>query len=182
MHTHEQTIQKAHVVCHIFEDDGVFPNNNKLPVMVYKGAFLLHPSEDGSVIKRVFESHNWKNSWEDGIYDYQHYHSITHEVLGVVCGKADIQLGGPEGVCVELVRGDVVVIPAGVAHKCLMSSKDFSVVGAYPDGMDYDLNNGETGERPKADENIRNVKIPATDPVYGDSGPLIEHWIEDQSS
>lgn len=176
MHIHEQTIQKAHVVCHICPGDEVFPNNEKLPAMVYKGAFLLHPDDDGSVIKHVFESHNWKNAWENGIYNYQHYHSNTHEVLGIVCGKADIQLGGPEGVCVELVRGDVVVIPAGVAHKCLEASKDFSVVGAYPDGIDYDLNKGEDGERPKADENILRVKLPATDPVYGDVGPVIEHW------
>ena len=54
MHVHDQVIQKAHVVCHIFEDDGVFPNNEKLPLMVYKGAFLLHPDEDGSVIRQVF--------------------------------------------------------------------------------------------------------------------------------
>ena len=176
MHVHDQVIQKAHVVCHIFEDDGVFPNNEKLPLMVYKGAFLLHPDEDGSVIRQVFESHNWKNTWEDGIYDYHHYHSVTHEALGVVCGKADIQLGGPEGVCVELLRGDVVVIPAGVAHKCLEASKDFLVVGAYPGGAEYDLNKGYEGERPKADENIRKVEAPATDPVYGDTGPVIEHW------
>src|SRR5688500_13211330 len=100
MHVHDQTIQKAHIVCHIFEDDGVFPNNEKLPAIVYKGAFLLHPEDDGSVIKQVFESHNWKNAWENGIYDYHHYHSVTHGVLGVVCGKADVQLGGPAGVCV----------------------------------------------------------------------------------
>lgn len=176
MHIHDQTIQTAHVTCHILQDDGTFPNNPELPVMVYKGAFLMHPDDDGSVIKRVFESHNWTNSWEGGIYDYHHYHSTTHEVLGVVCGKADIQLGGPEGVCVELVRGDVVVIPAGVAHKCLECSNDFSVIGAYPGGKSYDLNTGKDGERPETDRNIRQVSLPSTDPVYGETGPVSENW------
>ena len=176
MHQHEQTIQKAHVVCHYFNDDGTFPNNTALPLIVYKGALFLHPSEEGEAIKKIFEDNGWKNCWEDGIFDYHHYHSITHEVLGVLKGKADVQLGGPEGACVELVRGDVVVIPAGVAHKCLVSSSDFSVVGAYPDGSEYDMNYGKEGERPTADENIRSVPIPGTDPVYGSTGPLISQW------
>jgi uncharacterized protein YjlB len=176
LHSHDQTIQTAHVICHTFDDDGTFPNNSKLPVIIYKGAFLLHPDEDAPAINEVFEKNNWKNSWEAGIFDYHHYHSITHEVLGVVCGTADIQLGGPEGVCVEVVRGDVVLIPAGVAHKCLKASGDFSVVGAYPNGKDYDLNKGQPGDRPKADENILRVELPDNDPVYGTIGPLKEHW------
>lgn len=176
MHPHEQTIQKAHVVWHYFEDDGTFPNNPKLPLIVYKGALYLHPSESGDAIKKVFADHGWTNSWQDGIFDYHHYHSNTHEVLGVFCGKADVQLGGPEGKCVELVRGDVVVIPAGVAHKCLEASADFSVVGAYPEGQEYDMNYGKPEDRPSVDDNIKKVPLPLTDPVYGDDGPLVGKW------
>ncbi|HEY1024581.1 MAG TPA: cupin domain-containing protein [Sphingobacteriaceae bacterium] len=178
MYQHDEIIQKAHVVCHKCADDGSFPNNPVLPIMVYKGALLLHPEQDAPAVKKIFEEHGWSNSWEAGIYDYHHYHSVTHEVLGVICGKAEVQLGGPEGVCVELVRGDVVVIPAGVAHKCLSSSKDFRVVGAYPEGRNYDMNYGREGERPRVDDNIRNVSVPDTDPVYGSEGPLIKNWKE----
>lgn len=171
-----QLIQQAYEVIHVLEDDGTFPNNAALPLLVYKGALLLQPGDDDSAIKKVFESNGWTNSWVNGVYDYQHYHSVTHEVMGVYCGIADIQLGGPHGVCVEVVRGDVIIIPAGVAHKCIKCSDDFSVVGAYPDGKDYDTNYGKEGERPKADENIARVPVPDKDPVYGKQGALNQNW------
>jgi len=171
-----QLIQQAYEVSHILKDDGTFPNNAVLPLLVYKGALLLQPGDDESAIKKVFESNGWTNPWVDGVYDYHHYHSVTHEVMGVYCGTADIQLGGPHGVCVEVLRGDVIIIPAGVAHKCLKSSEDFSVVGAYPSGRNYDMKYGKDGERPMADENIANVPIPGKDPVYGAEGPVKQIW------
>lgn len=171
-----QLVRQAYEVCKVLEDDGTFPNNASLPLLVYKGALLLHPADEPKAIEKIFESNGWTNSWVDGVFDYHHYHSQTHEVLGVFCGVADLQLGGPHGVCVELVRGDVVIIPAGVAHKCLKSSNDFSVVGAYPEGKSYDMNYGKEGERPAADENITKVPLPAKDPVYGTSGGLNEFW------
>ncbi|MGX5687534.1 cupin domain-containing protein [Arcticibacter tournemirensis] len=166
----------GHVVNQIIKDDGIFPNNPNLPVMVYKGAIQLHPDDEPECILALFEKNNWKNGWKNGIYDYHHYHSNTHEVLGIFCGVADVQLGGPEGICVELNRGDVVVLPAGVAHKSLSSSDDFLCVGAYPVGAEYDINYGEENERARAIENISKVKVPLLDPVYGESGPLPEHW------
>ena len=50
------------------------------------------------------------------------------------------------------------------------------MIGAYPEGKDYDLKKGEDGERPDADQNILQVSVPSADPVYGDTGPLIENW------
>ena len=171
-----QLILKAHVVCHLLKDDGAFPNNARFPLILYKGAIHLRPTDDVNTVRNIFESHKWSNSWEGGIFEYHHYHSLTHEVLGVYCGKAELQLGGPTGVCAEIIRGDVIVIPAGVAHACLLSSSDFKVVGAYSDGLQYDVNYGKDNERPKADENIRKVSLPDLDPVYGENGPLIENW------
>lgn len=171
-----ELIQQAYVTSHVLENDGNFPNNSKLPLIIYKGAFHLHPTDDAGAIKAVFEENGWTNSWVDGIFDYHHYHSTTHEVLGIVCGHADVQFGGPGGVCAELVRGDVVIIPAGVAHKNLGSSEDFACVGAYPDGRDYDMNYGKPEEKPKAEENIAQVPVPEKDPVYGDVGSLQECW------
>ncbi|CAM4941670.1 unnamed protein product [Rotaria socialis] len=54
----------------------------------------------------------------------------------------------------------------------------FSVVGAYDtDGKDYDMNYGQNAEeRSKAEENIKQVKVPRIDPVVGDNGGVIQHW------
>lgn len=166
----------GHIVNQLIDDDGLFPNNPQVPVIVYKGAIQLHPDDEPECMLELFGKNNWTNGWKNGIYDYHHYHSTTHEVLGIFCGTADVQLGGPEGICVELSRGDVVVIPAGIAHKNLDSSADFLCVGAYPDGSEYDINYGKESERAEAIENIRNVKTPLLDPVYGENGPLHEHW------
>ena len=70
----------------------------------------------------------------------------------------------------------VIVIPAGVAHQSISASNDFGVVGAYPDGRDWDLLRGLPGERPKANHNIGTLPIPDNDPVYGAEGPLRRIW------
>lgn len=170
-------VQQAYTATHYFEDDGVFPNNEKLALVIYMGAFHLLPEDSAEKIEQVFESYNWTNGWRDGVYTYHHYHSTAHEVLGIYCGTAKIQLGGPKGVIVEVTRGDVLVIPAGVAHKNLECSEDFRCVGAYPDGQQPDINYGESGERLLAFENIRTVPLPLQDPVYGDAGAIKECWL-----
>ena len=166
----------GHLATHIFEDDGKFPNNPRLPALVIKGALHLHPDDEADCIAQLFKKNSWTGSWKDKIFDYHHYHSKTHEVLGVFCGTADIQLGGPEGTCVELCRGDVLIIPAGVAHKSLAASNDFLCVGAYPKEGAYDINYGNDGERPLVLENIAKVPMPTTDPVFGGAGPLLDCW------
>ena len=76
-----------------------------------------------------------------------------------------------------LAAGDVVVIPAGVAHKSLGAGNDFVVVGAYPRGQEgYDMCRGKREERLQADRNIVSVPLPGADPLYGPDGPLTEHW------
>jgi uncharacterized protein YjlB len=97
-------------------------------------------------------------------------------VLGVYKGDARVQFGGEEGPTLMVEAGDIVIIPAGVAHKNINSSHDFRVVGAYPAGQSWDMNYGKEGERPAADNNIIAVPNPRTDPVYGDMGPLKKIW------
>jgi uncharacterized protein YjlB len=70
----------------------------------------------------------------------------------------------------------VIIIPAGVAHKNLNSTNDFRCVGAYPVGQHYDMNYGKKHERPEADNNIRKLPLPPTDPVYGLNGKLFTFW------
>ena len=78
----------------------------------------------------------------------------------------------------DLGPGDVVIIPAGVAHKNLGSTGDFGVVGAYPQRQIPDMNYGRPGERPRTDSNIRRIALPKADPVFGLAGPLMEKWGE----
>ncbi len=157
------------------QEDGVFPNIC-LPVLLYKGALdipLLFPATH---VKHWFEKHGWSNSWDAGIFEYHHYHSITHEVLGIYKGHTKLQLGGPAGPVIFIEKGDVLVIPAGVAHKNLGAENSVGVVGAYPDGRNYDMNYGKPGERPRTDENIKNVPVPANDPVFGRDKGLSSIW------
>jgi uncharacterized protein YjlB len=49
-------------------------------------------------------------------------------------------------------------------------------VGAYPPGQSWDMNYGKAGERPAAGQNIGQVPLPQTDPLFGSRGPLIDHW------
>jgi uncharacterized protein YjlB len=159
---------------YLLADDGVFPNS-RLPVLHYRKALKLPIIFPAASVKNTFRSHGWSNSWRMGIYTYQHYHSITHEVIGVVKGKTTLQLGGEHGKRVTVRKGDVLVIPAGVAHKNLGKEKAVICVGAYPDGKDYDMNYGRPGERPQADKNIAAVPLPQTDPVFGTDG-LTNIW------
>jgi uncharacterized protein YjlB len=113
----------------------------------------------------------------NGIYDYHHYHSTAHEVLGIARGSARVQFGGPQGLAVEMAAGDAVAIPAGVGH-CLLSGEDLVVVGAYPAGQDWDLCRATSTDCAKALENIPWVPLPQLDPVLGASGPVTICWAD----
>jgi uncharacterized protein YjlB len=164
------------VLAHSLKDDGIYPNNERLPLLAYQAALRLPEHNPAAVFEALFGTHQWSGSWRNGVYGTHHYHSTAHEVLGVYGGAAQVQFGGEQGVVLSVSAGDVVVIPAGVAHKNLGASGDFRVVGAYPRGQRWDLCYGEPGERPGADQNIARVPLPEADPIYGTNGPLIEHW------
>lgn len=159
----------------IEENEG-FPNNSKLPVLLYSAALPFTGKDSPRDIEYLFKSNGWEGTWTDGVYDYHHYHSTAHEVIGVSTGTARIQLGGPFGMVFKVCKGDVLFIPAGVAHKCIIASEDFKCVGAYPKGLEYDMKYGKTDERPEADKNIKAVPLPTTDPVFGTDGPLLMYW------
>src|ERR1700760_578748 len=112
----------------VLQDDGVFPNS-PLPVLLYREALDIPLFFPATHIRHVFEKHGWSNSWDDGILHTHHYHSVTHEVLGIYEGETILLLGGPRGKKIKVEKGDVVVIPAGVAHKNLGPADDVGVVG-----------------------------------------------------
>jgi uncharacterized protein YjlB len=167
--------KKSEAKLFFLDDDGRFPNS-PLPVIYYPAVLRYSSLLPYYRFKRLFAENNWKNSWKDGIYDFQHYHSTTHEVIGVCKGKTTVLLGGDNGIKLHLSQGDALIIPAGVVHKNLTPGNSFTCIGAYPDGRDYDMNYGNFVERPKADENIRSVPIPQKDPVFGSGGELKNNW------
>lgn len=151
------------------------PNNQQLPLLLYRQVFSDSSNLERQ-FKEAFAQHNWRGSWTNGVFDYHHYHSKSHEVLGVAAGSAIIVFGGPEGKEVEVKAGDMVVLPAGTGHCRKSASSGFSVVGAYPGGQeDYDICTEEDDMEEKK-QNIKQVPLPGADPIAGKEGPLLQHW------
>ena len=169
--------EDANVEAHLLEPHESFPNNPQLPVLLYRAAFRLPGYGDAAgTIEKAFRRNGWSSGWRDGLYNYHHYHSTAHEVLGCYAGKSRVQIGGPQGPVLDFARGDVLVLPAGAAHKSIETSKDFSVVGSYAQGRSYDMRRGRPEELAQANEQIEAVPLPERDPVFGSGGPLFRHW------
>lgn len=164
------------VTLYYFEPSGFIPNNPTFPVLHYKQVFKHNEHNIG----KIFRSHNWRNSWVDGIFSYHHYHSDSHEALGIMKGSALLQLGGEHGSKVILNAGDVLVIPAGTGHKKLSGTPDLQVLGAYPNGQHYNTKRDTEEDFLHSTEEIINAPFPHKDPVFGARGPLTEIWKRNQ--
>ncbi|MGY3440265.1 MULTISPECIES: cupin domain-containing protein [unclassified Bradyrhizobium] len=158
----------------VFEDDGLVPNN-PMPFLVYKGAVDIADNPEAT-IEQLFASNGWGAMWRNGVFDYTHYHATVHEVLGVARGSARVQFGGEQGRVLDITAGDVAILPAGTGHRCLSASDDFCVVGAYPPGPPMQITRPTPENHVKALKTIPLVAIPATDPVLGKTGPLLQLW------
>ena len=155
---------------HTFEDDGSIPNS-RLPVLIYHGA--VDSGAGAGAYEDLFAGHGWVGGWRDGIFPFHHFHSTAHEVLGIAAGTVDVVLGGPQGRRFQLSAGDVVVLPAGTGHRNVGSSSDLLVVGAYPNGMRWDLRRGDPAEHDEVLANIARVPVPDEDPVRGGQIPWV---------
>src|SRR5687767_7495390 len=89
-------------------DDGVFPNNAQLPLIVYREAVTLPDEDPAAGFEALFAANHWPPAWRYGVFGYHHYHSTAHEVLGIFRGHATVQFGGDEGVVLSVRKGDVV--------------------------------------------------------------------------
>jgi len=166
--------RKPHAVR--FKDDGLVPNHPRWPLIIYRGAVGLDERHDpAAVIEDLLEANGWGGSWRNGIYDYVHYHSRIHEVLGIARGKGRVRFGGNRGRIFTLKAGDVAILPAGTGHQCLSADHDFLVVGTYPAAGNYDECTA-LEDRPRALKSIPKVPLPRKDPVYGTGGPLAKLW------
>jgi uncharacterized protein YjlB len=145
--------------------------------VIYRNAVMLLGSFDpAAVFEEIFAANHWRDSWRDGIYDFLHFHTMTHEVLGIARGNAKVQFGGAKGRVLAVKAGDVVVLPAGTGHRRMSASKELLVVGAYPQTGRYDQPRPDEADHEKALASIRKVKTPRADPVYGKEGPLLALW------
>ena len=160
-----------------FKDEGLIPNHPRWPLVIYRGAVKLSGDFDpAAVFEDLFAGNGWGDSWRDGIYDYVHYHSRIHEVLGVARGSAVVRFGGGKGRTLKIAAGDVVILPAGTGHQCLSATRGFLAVGAYPPNGTYDECGPTPQEHARAVKRIAEVARPRKDPVYGAKGPLLELW------
>ena len=81
-----------------FKDDGEIPNNARFPMIFYRSPVKLRRDFDAAaVFEDLFEANGWQDSWRDGMYDFLHFHTHTHEVLGIARGTVRAEFGGTKG-------------------------------------------------------------------------------------
>jgi uncharacterized protein YjlB len=113
------------------------------------------------------------------VYKRPHYHSTAHEALVILEGWAKLLIGGKKiGKEIDVLEGDVIIIPAGVMHQSLERGgfSPLLVAGMYPFNQKYDMCGPNRKDFAKARKNIFNVWTPMTDPIFGPSGILPELW------
>jgi uncharacterized protein YjlB len=153
--------------------NGWMPNNEHLPVLLYRRAFAPSGSL-ADLMEQAFQKNAWPPQWRNGVYDFHHYHSTAHEVLGFAGGSARLMLGGEGGHEITVEAGDVAVLPTGTGHCRISADSQFLVIGAYPADQTWDI--CRTAPDATAIERMRRLPFPNSDPVSGAAGELVTAW------
>ncbi|MFU2316851.1 cupin [Rahnella sp. PCH160] len=159
----------------IDKPDGGVPNNT-LPVLIYHRVIPPETIDNASYLEHLFHSNGWPPQWRYPVYTFTHFHSNTHEALGVFSGTARLQLGGEHGKMIDVKVGDVLLLPAGIGHKQISADEDFMLVGAYPPDIKADLCHDELPLLAARTKAVKAVPLPATDPVTGHSEGSLLVW------
>lgn len=163
-----------------FVDDGIVPNS-RYPALIYRGVCDWSEEPDADEAQEHLDDivlrHGWYADWVGSVYKRVHYHSTAHEALVVFCGTAMLEIGGRRlGMTCAMGPGDALVLPAGLGHRRLSSSADFTVFGLYPKDQKWDLQWDWEKSRAASLRRIAKVPLPAQDPFYGRFGELQKQW------
>ena len=173
------TVNDPAVITHLLAASGAIPNHPRWPLLVYPGAVAVAAPDPAAAFEKLFDDNGWPAAWRNGVYPFHHFHCDAHEALGVYSGEVTVQFGGDAGVVIAARAGDVIVLPAGTGHKKLSSRGALGIVGAYPAGQSPDMCTPLLSSLQRSVAAVARVARPQRDPVYGDSGPLLTHWLPD---
>ncbi|OAL03010.1 cupin domain-containing protein [Phaeosphaeriaceae sp. SRC1lsM3a] len=169
-------LSSLRISTHLIPSHSLIPNTtpHSHPLFIYHSAYP--PSTSPSTIESHLPLNRLTPQWRYTMYSTSHFHSTTHEVLCVFSGRAKLLFGGeanPGKVEAEVSAGDVLVVPAGVAHRLVEDVEGgFSMVGAYPKGCSWDMCYGKGGEGDLSWK-VGDVKWFEKDPLYGEDGPVL---------
>lgn len=179
------SLDKLRVSRHHIPAFNRLPNSagTKRPLLIYHSVFNDKHNFSASTVEDYLRSVGVvEPQWRYTMYSTSHFHSTTHEVLVITAGRALLCLGGeenPDHVNVLAATGDVVVIPAGVAHRLLedvgkmAGDMPFEMVSSYPLGHSWDMCYGKIGEEEKLDI-IKHLEWFERDPIFGANGPVLD--------
>jgi len=157
---------------------GRLPNTSiqKKPLLIYHRAFPQNASAS-SIEAHLSNIGVVSPQWRYTMFKQSHFHSTAHEVLCVAHGKAKLCFGGednPKRVEPIVKKGDVMIVPGGVAHRLLDDiDGGFEMVGSYEIGKSWDMCHGNEGEEEKV-KGIEQLGWFERDPIYGDQGPAFD--------
>jgi long-chain acyl-CoA synthetase len=63
---------------------------------------VVQEAAHGRVAPVELRRNGWSGTWRNGIYAFHHYHSTSHEVLGIAAGSAAVRFGGEGGATVRV--------------------------------------------------------------------------------
>lgn len=173
-----ESARTCEVLSFSLETDGEVPNNPSLALLIYRSVLAGEGMPgDAEAALDLFSRNGWAGGWVNGIYPFHHYHARAHEVLANLGDPVAVQFGGARGPRVNFQPGDVAIIPAGCGHCRKSDPGRLVIVGAYPRGQEaWDLKRATARDYAAALLEIPRVGLPATDPVFGDAGPLLDYW------
>ena len=159
------------------QENDAIPNNPDLPVLLYRDVLDSTRADKHRQFQHYFEQNGWKGIWKNGLYDYHHFHSSSHEALGIASGSADMELGGDGEKTITVKAGDLILLPAGTGHRRVSASENLVIIGAYPEGQqNYDVCRSKSDYSGNLAPHLKTVPLPKNDPIYGSEGPLLQFW------